>query len=102
MNLMLLSDFVKNKETLANKSFKKCVKISTIIDNTFYEAEERFKTSYITDREKDNIMFGTIDSLINEFKLLEEQGVTDILLSNTMSNMYDTRVHDLVKELSNV
>lgn len=103
MLILLKSDFLLNKDKLRRPEFssiKKCVKVSVIIEDTEELAKIAFLNEPQTNREAENIIYGTIESVAAQISYLEKLGATDILLSNTLHRLNDRRVHLMVKLLT--
>lgn len=97
MNMLLLADFRLNKEQLAKYWFRKCIKVSIVLGDTDEAAKEAWDSMKQVPREIESVLYGTEDSILEDFKRLENDGVTDFMISNTVSQMHDTRVHNLIK-----
>jgi len=82
-------------DEIGSQSKRTIVRLSAIIDD---------HAKFIYDgmpngKEKNNTIFGNKEEIKNQIKQLENQGVTDILISNTSFGKNDSDIHQVVLEI---
>jgi alkanesulfonate monooxygenase SsuD/methylene tetrahydromethanopterin reductase-like flavin-dependent oxidoreductase (luciferase family) len=88
-----LSDLIKTKRVIVSRPI--------IIRDTTQEAEELYN-QLPDDMGKASCLFGTENEIIDNIRLMEAEGITDILVSRTQLDNEHYRIHSMVKRITGV
>ena len=95
ISLCMYDDFKKNDLSFFKK---KMVSIHVLLRDTEDEADTamlKFKGT----RQAENIIYGTKESVINKILKLEDEGITDVLISITHEESDPQKIYEIVKDI---
>ena len=90
ISVNLKTDFLKNQEALIKTKKRIMIRESLIL------SDDKMDQAVLFDREKNNNLCGSEDEVLFQIKELEQQGVTDLLVSNTYARKNNEDVHHFV------
>lgn len=90
--IMLLSDYLNNKETIDSLKAEKIIRVFLIVSETDDLAKKKFD-SLDNGREKENCIYGTKDSIL---KQLSEIGCSDYLISGIPYDHWNMGVNNVI------
>jgi hypothetical protein len=86
------------KKNNFDKFRKKMVAINILLRDTQEEAEE-FMSQFDNQRIKDYTLYGTKQNIIDKLLTLENDGATDVMISNFYIDPIYKNIHEMVKEI---
>jgi alkanesulfonate monooxygenase SsuD/methylene tetrahydromethanopterin reductase-like flavin-dependent oxidoreductase (luciferase family) len=95
-----MADYLRNIDRLKNIKQRKMIRAWILVKETDEAAEKELEEYLEEDKEREQVIRGSAETVMNRLDELEEIGVTDILISHFKSSS-EEEVHDFVTKYLN-